>query len=174
MLAQKAGYDVSTPHGAERLQKDIETATGERLSVNTVKRLAGVIPYAHEPRLSTLEIIVRYLGYPSLRALKEAAEGNTSGFSLPGNFIDAAALPLHARLKLAWAPGRQLTLRHCGEGQYEVEEARKSKIQTSDHLRLGYIAEGYPLIVKAVERGGENLGEYTAAPEGGLSKVEII
>lgn len=173
MLAEKAGYDISTPHGAERLQKDIETASGEHLSVNTIKRLAGVIPYDHEPRQSTMEILARYLGYPSLQTLKAALKGHTSGFNLPDNFIDATGLPYHAVLKLVWAPGRQILLRHEGEGKFEVEETENSKLRPGDQLRLGYVAVGYPLIVKEVKRGGNSLGEYTAAVEGGLIKVEI-
>lgn len=33
LLLERAGFDVTTPHGAEKLQKDIESVTCERLSV---------------------------------------------------------------------------------------------------------------------------------------------
>ena len=67
-LSAKAGQDVTTPWGATILQLDIETATGQRLSINTVKRLVGVITSnVKKPRSYTLKIISDYLGYPDWR-----------------------------------------------------------------------------------------------------------
>lgn len=173
LLSAKAGCDVTTPHGAERLRNDIQKETGERLSVNTVKRLTGVIPYEGHPRLSTLEILARYLGFPTLEALRGAAEGNISGFSIPENFIDASALATGALLRMEWAPDRRIAVRHLGEGSYEIVEAENSKLRRGDILALGYVAEGYPLMVREVRRGEDNMGPYTAAADGGLTKVEI-
>ena len=67
-LSEKLGVDVSTPAGATWLQLDIETATGERLGLNTVKRLVGVLSSDAQPRISTIKIISDYLGYPDWRA----------------------------------------------------------------------------------------------------------
>lgn len=173
MLSERAGYDVATPHGAEKLQKDILSATGERLSVNTVKRLTGVLPYESEPRLSTLEILARYLGFGHLESLEAALKENISGFCLPENFIDASTLPPGAMLYLEWAPGRRVAMRHTEGEYYRVEAVENSKLRKGDLLTLGYVAEGYPLIAKDVMRGGINMGEYTAAAEGGLTKVAL-
>ena len=67
-LSEKVKDDVSTPAGATKLQLDIETATGERLGLNTVKRLVGVLSSDAKPRISTIKIISDYLGYPDWRA----------------------------------------------------------------------------------------------------------
>ena len=67
-LSEKLKEDVSTPAGATKLQLDIETATGERLGLNTVKRLVGVLSSDAKPRISTIKIISDYLGYPDWRA----------------------------------------------------------------------------------------------------------
>lgn len=173
ILSKKAGCDVATPHGAERLQNDILKVTGERLSVNTVKRLVGVIHYDGSPRLSTLEILAQYLGFPNLHALQAAAECNISGFCLPDNFVDASSLPHGALLHLEWAPDRKLSATHLADGKYKVVEALNSKLKSGDILSLGFVAEGYPLIVREVWRDEENLGSYTAASDGGLSKVAV-
>lgn len=65
----KAGFDVTTAAGATMLANDIESKTGERLAANTIKRLVGVIPYNNKPRITTLNIIARYLGWPSWESL---------------------------------------------------------------------------------------------------------
>ena len=66
-LSDKVKEYVSTPAGAAKLQLDIEVATGERLGLNTVKRLVGVLPSDAKPRTSTIKIISDYLGYPDWR-----------------------------------------------------------------------------------------------------------
>lgn len=172
-LSAKAGYDVTTPHGAERLQKDIQKLTGELLSVNTIKRLTGVIAYDSTPRLSTLEILARYLGFPTLEALRSASGGKISGFNLPENFTDVSALAPGTVIKMEWAPDRRIVTRHLAGDYYQVEESVNSKLHKGDILCLRYVAEGYPLIVREVRRGGKSIGAYTAASDGGLTKVEI-
>ena len=67
-ITKNLGIDVSTPAGATWLQLDIETRTGDRLGLNTVKRLVGVLPSDAKPRISTIKIISDYLGYPDWRA----------------------------------------------------------------------------------------------------------
>ena len=66
-LSEKLGMDVSTPNGATILQLDIESTTGERLGINTVKRLVGVLHSNAKPRMSTIKIFSDYLGYTDWR-----------------------------------------------------------------------------------------------------------
>lgn len=174
LLAERAGFDISTPHGAEKLQKDILAATGESLSVNTVKRLVGVIPYECHPRLSTLEILSRYLGMTDLKCLLMLLYGQSSEFDIPENFIAAFALPERQHLWIEWAPDRKIILRHIEKGEFIVEESVNSKLRNGDVITLGYVAEGSPLLVRNVVRNGQSLGEYSAAVDTGLFKVSLL
>ncbi|MDE6077072.1 MAG: hypothetical protein K2G29_05010, partial [Muribaculaceae bacterium] len=62
-LSEKIGQDVTTPAGASVLQLDIESVTGESLSLNTVRRLVGVIQSEKlTPRRTTLNIIANDIG----------------------------------------------------------------------------------------------------------------
>lgn len=174
LLAERAGFDVSTPHGAEKLQKDILADTGEQLSVNTVKRLVGVISYEGLPRLSTLEIISRYLRMPDLKTLLAVLHGHSSDFNIPDNFIAAFDLPEGQRILLEWVPERKVILRHTAGGEFIVEESVNSKLKNGDTVTLGYVAQGSPLLIRNVVRGGESLGEYSAATETGLTKAALL
>ena len=69
-LSDKVREDVSTPAGATMLQLDIESTTGERLGLNTVKRLVGVLSSDTKPRISTIKIISDYLGYADWRVFR--------------------------------------------------------------------------------------------------------
>lgn len=174
MLADKAGYDVTTPHGADRLQKDIELASGERLSVNTIKRLTGVIGYEGGLRESTLDIVALYLGYNSARELNIFLSGASSDFRLPSNCMDLASLPADTLMEIEWLPDRKIRLRHLSGGRYLVEESLNSKIKDGDFLSLRIAGEGLPLLASDVERDGKSLGPYTAAPESGVTTVKIL
>lgn len=173
MLSRRAGYDVATPHGAEQLQKEIEAITGDRLSVNTLKRLFGILPYEGEQRASTVDIVAKYLGFRDAKELQSFVEGKVSDFTLPPNYFDLPALKSEVTVIMEWSPGRRITMRRLPDGRYTLTKAVNSKLREGDILDIGVVAEGLPLVAKEVIRKGERLGPYIAAREGGVTKVEI-
>lgn len=173
LLTEKAGRDVTTPCGADYLRNDIEAATGESLSLNTVKRLVGNLPYDSTPRVVTLDILARYLGFSSWELLQEYLAGKISDFNGGEGFIDMTALPKGSLIRIRWEHDRCICVRHIGEGRYVVTESINSKLLSEDVLHLSQIASGFPFMVKMVERKGENLGNYVAARKTGLDTIEI-
>lgn len=176
-LSNKAGYDVDTPHGCERLCLDLQTELGLRdgqgISVNTLKRLTGVLPYSGTPRLSTLDLIAQYLGYTRWKSLYDHLAYTSSAFNWETAYYDLEAQPEETTVDLYWAPDRIVTLRHLGEGQYEVTNQRNSKLRQGDILTISQVALRFPLYVKEVIRGGASLGTYTAAIDQGVEKVRV-
>ena len=173
MLSRRAGYDVATPHGAEQLQKEMEALTGDRLSVNTLKRLVGILPYEGDQRASTLDIVAKYLGFRDAKELQAFVDGKVSDFTMPPNYIDLPALNPDVTVVMEWAPGRRITMRRLSDGRYILTEAINSKLREGDILDIGVAAEGLPLMAREVMRNGVSLGPYIAAREGGVTKVEI-
>lgn len=173
MLSEKAGVDVTSKAGAEFLRNDIEARTGEALSLNTMKRLVGLLPYDSSPREITQDIIARYLGFGNGRMLQEFIDNKISDFKTPEGFIDLKALPKDTGLIICWNPNRRIHLKHSGEGVYEVKEAENSKLLKGDILVLSQVAEGFPFMVSDVRRAGHSLGNYTAAQTEGVSSVEV-
>lgn len=173
MLETKAGYDVRTPAGAERLCNDILAATGQRLGVNTVKRIVGILEYEGTHRPEILDIIALYLDYPSWRLLEADLGDRISEFSGDG-VIDAETLPPSAKMEIGWDPGRRIIIRHVEGRLFKVEESVNSKLQTGDSLLLSQIATGFPLYVSDVVREGKSLGNYTAATINGIKSIDIL
>ncbi len=172
-LSKRAGCDVTSTAGAAALRHDIESVTGERLSVNTIKRLTGVLPYDNTPRVSTLDIVARYLGYESWRSLKAGQIAVDSDFSNKKLFTDMASLPEGQQVKITWEPGRVLALTHRGAGLYTVARSVNGKLRAGDLVQLSMLRVGFPFIAADVERGGLSLGEYTAAPDTGITSLII-
>ena len=170
MLAEKAGYDITTPNGASKLRNDIESRTGERLSLNTIKRITGVLSYDGSLRETTLEIIASYLGFESYMELRTVMENCSFNFDLPEGYFSAARITPGATIDLEWSPARVVTLRHRRDGEFEVVKSVNSKLMSGDTVYIDSIAEGLPLIIKCVVRHGRDLGPFTAALAGGLKK----
>ena len=172
MLSEKSGVDVSTKAGAEFLRNDIESQTGEALSLNTIKRLTGILQYDSNPREITLDILARYLGYKDFNLLKSTINNKVSDFNTTPNFIDLSSQPLNKIFIIKWEPDRSLKISHLGEGVYQVEESVNSKLLAGDFLTLSQISEGFPFMVKEVVRGGKVIGSYTAARTEGVFSIE--
>ena len=174
MLSKKADKDVTTKAGAEFLRNDIETKTGEALSLNTIKRLVGILNYESSPRDITLDIIARYLGYRNYSQLLLILQDKISDFNTPSEFIDLHNLAAGTELSIDWAPDRVLRIKHLEGGNYLVVESVNSKLKKGDILSLSQIAKGFPFMVKEVIRAGESWGNYTAAQVEGISSIEVI
>ncbi len=168
-LSEKIHQDAATPAGAAVLALDIEQKTGQTLSLNTVKRLVGVLPSDTTPRLSTLNIIANYLGYPDWQSLQADTEMQGSGFGENNIFKDMTTLEQGAKVEIAWLPDRRLLLRHDGNGQYEVIKSENCKLLPGDLLTLSKLAIGFPFIADKVFRDGHPLGAYHAAEGAGIT-----
>lgn len=173
LLSKKTGKDVTTSYGADYLRNDIEAVTGEALSLNTVKRLVGNLSYESTPRGVTLDIISRYLGFSSWQILHEYFTGKISDFNVEEGFIDLTAQPSGKVINIRWQPDRCISIKHLDEGKYMVIKSLNSKLHTEDILYLSQIREGFPFIVKMVERNGKNIGNYIAAKKHGIDSVVI-
>lgn len=174
MLKKEAGYDITTSYGSAMLQKDIETKTGQRLGLNTVKRLVGLIDYNSEPRQDTLLIIAGFLGFKTWESLISYINDNISGFDLNNPIVDLELLPPGKKVGIEWDPDRKIQLLHIKYGEYEVLESFNSKLRKGDLLYMSQISEGFPLVVKKVMRDGINIGNYKAGLDTGIKTIEII
>lgn len=173
MLREKAGYNISTGNGAERLRSDIETATGERLSLNTIKRLVGILDYESSPRPVTLNILADYLGFSSWEALDEFCRNGASGFDCNDNFIDLTLIEAGKTISFGWEPDRKISLEALGEGRFRITESANGKLAAGDLLEISHLGEGFPFVAKNVIRNNVSLGSYIAAKDTGIKNLTI-
>ena len=178
LLTKKAGRDVTTASGSAWLLQDIIVVTGEQISLNTVKRLTGVLPTGPDSsqlhlRDTTLNIIASYLGFKDYNDLQCYLADGTSQFRKADGLIDVEELPIGSTIVIRWSPDRELVLRRLDSGEMLVEKASNSQLRVSDRLRIAQIMNGYPLIAKEVIRNGQSLGPFTAAPDYGVTFVGI-
>ena len=167
-LSEKSGNELRLSRDCELLVLDIESATGEHIGVNTMKRLLGFIADERMPRTSTLDVIAHYLGYENWDALRLVDENSSnSSFDDRDEYL-ACYLEPGQQLVIYYPPNRSLTIKHLDGNRFQVMESENSKLIAGDLLTLTHIVRGYPLLVAEVIRDGQNLAAFTAGKAQGI------
>ena len=168
LLGQRCKRAIRRSADCEFLTLDIETVTGEHIGVNTMKRLLGFISDERQPRLSTLDVIARYLGYDCWETLQALDDKSNSAFESDANEVRSCELCAGQRVAISYLPDRRLLLEYTGNGAYRVMESENSKLMAGDELWLTHLVKGYPLLVSRVIRQGHDLGAFTAGKTQGI------
>lgn len=173
MLTTKAARPLTSPGGAQYLRDDIERVTGERLSINTIKRLLGIIEYDSTPRQTVLDIVARYLGFDMWDQVLAYYIKGVSDFDIPEDFVETSKLRAGAKVSFEWMPDRKITLIKQEDDTFLVDAAVNSKLQKKDIISAKYLCEGFPFMAQKVIRAGSDLGRYVAAKETGIKNLNI-
>ena len=169
-LKHKSGVDFQDPSDAAQLALDIETVTGEHVGVNTMKRLLGMIDDEREPRVSTLNIVARYLGFADWEELRLFDNGSNSDFGDDEEgVLVASSLSEGCMLSISYAPDRVVRLCHLHGDHFVVEHSANSKLKEGDEIVVTHFVKGYPLLVGEVIRNGKSLGRFIAGRERGIN-----
>ena len=168
-LEEKKGSPIRSSSDCERLALDIESATGERLGVTTLKRLLGFTSEKAEPRISTIDIIARYLGFESYSILEDSINNKgDSEFDDVSETILSSSLSPGEEIKILYSPDRSLIITHLEEDKFIVKESINGSLKEGDIVFVDSFTNSLPLIVKNVIRLGESLGPYTAGKKFGI------
>ena len=174
MVAKKYGRPVATSTDFEILSIDIERETGEHLSASTLKRMWGYVSLHPVPRVATLNVLSRYLGFNSFQDFCKSLasdEDETSVF-FGATCISARDLNEGDTIRLGWAPDRLVELRYLGRFEFVVVEAVNTKLKKGDRFEQSDIIQGYPLYISRILRDGKYTRPYMAAVKEGLNRVE--
>ena len=169
LLKQKSGHDLRLSADCEYLALDIESVTGEHIGVNTLKRLLGFIDDEREPRISTLDIIARYLALSSWDELRIYDDKSNSSFESTSDEIRVQELTVGQQIQISYLPDRQLIIEYQGNNTFLILSSKNSKLQDDDQMTLTHIVSGYPLLVSEVIRHGQSLGSFTAGKAQGIA-----
>lgn len=173
-LEVKIGQEIRYHTDLEYLCIEIEKETKRCISLNTLKRLFGLIDDIREPRLYTLDTIAIYLGYSNwdiyLSSLTQS--GNSSFNSMQEIVIDE--LSPGAIVEFKYDPDRIVRVRYLGDDLFKVIESEKSKLAVDDTMEITHFVLNYPLIALDVKRNKKSLGRFTAGKVGGITELKLI
>lgn len=170
-VENKYGRRIATTTDFESLSVVIEHQIGEMVSSSTLKRLWGYVSLNPTPRIATLDVLSRYLGY---KDFKQFCENLKESKTYDSNFFTAqclivADLEPGTNVTIGWLPNRLVTLNYMGEFSFEVVMSENSQLKVGDRFELTEIIAGYPLYISRVLRDGEYTPPFVAGRQGGIN-----
>jgi len=174
LIEQRFGREIRYPADVEALHYDVLASTGENISVNTLKRLLGMVTDVKQARPFTLDTIAHYVGHESWEAMSRfAREIGNSGFE-DVDSVDIASLKGGDVIELTYPPNRMVRMCHRQGDECVVIESVNSKLCKGDVVDVSHLVLGYTLYAKNVTRNGNSMGCFTAGKIGGISSIRII
>ncbi len=167
---------VSRSADFDNLSEDIENATQELLSASTLKRLWGYVSYLSNPRLYTLDVLSRYIGYKDFGNFCDEIHNDpeyVSGF-LSEESLVAASLETGALVRVGWNPNRVVTLKYVGDNRFEVMDVQNASLRPGDRFILPTVVKGFPMYIPYIERYGGRTPMYVAGYQGGITLVKKL
>lgn len=174
-VENKYGRRIATSTDFESLSVVIEHNTGELLSSSTLKRLWGYVSLNPTPRMSTLDILSRFIGHKDFKTFcKSLTDSNVFSSSFfSSRYLSVSDLETGVKVILGWAPDRMVEIRYLGNLVFEVEKSLNSKLKEGDRFETSDIILGYPLFLPRILRNGEYTPAYVAGQNGGISTLTV-
>lgn len=170
------GRRIATSTDFEALSVMIEHQTRELISASTLKRLWGYVSLNPTPRITTLDVLARYIGQHSFKKfcnMLRESNVSVSGF-FTSRCIVTSDLEIGDKIAVGWAPNRLVTLGYKGDYEFEVIASENSQLLAGDILELNEITMGYPLVVPRILRDGKYTPAYIAGRNGGINHLKKI
>ena len=173
-IETKFGREIRYPVDCEALAGEIHNICKRRISASTLKRLFGLVKGIKEPRLYTLDVIARYLGYDNWDVYLEKLNKIDSSEFKKIEEIAVENLNKGAIFEFGYEPDRTVAVEYKGKYHFEVLETKNSKLQKGDLIHTHNLVLNYPLLVKKVIRNGVDIGQYTAGKISGITFIRKI
>ncbi|MEE0805124.1 MAG: hypothetical protein U0L77_06850 [Prevotellamassilia sp.] len=181
--AKIIGYPCSNKE-YEIVAEDIYTTLGDRLGINTLKRMFGKLNDNVTPTQTSLNIIARYLGYCDWDTYEESLINDSIHFShydeTQGKNLDYVCtdnLNCGAYVEFCYEPDGRMRLRYIGNYRFVIMACTCNSLQIGDILEIRYFQNGCTLISHTVTRQGIciNNGQILkiACLRGGISFLKV-
>lgn len=145
---------------------------GEGLSVTTLKRCWGYVTSEVRPRLHTLDVLARFVGYGNYAHFVQShGDGDAGDSSRPvlGEWLRPRVdLKVNDRVQLTWQPGRVCVIRYLGNEQFVVESSERTRLQPGNTFYCGVIIEGEPMFARDLVIDGRSPVGYECGKRGGV------
>ena len=174
-VENKYGRRIATTTDFESLSFVIEHQIGEQISSSTLKRLWGYVSLNPTPRIATLDVLSRYVGFRDFKgfctSLKDSQAFTSTFFSSKCQTV--AELAQGATVQIGWAPNRLVKLNYLGDFQFEVISSENSQLREGDRFELSEIIVGYPLYISRILRNGVYTPSYVAGQIDGINLLKV-
>lgn len=169
------GRRISTSTDFESLSVVIEHKIGELVSSSTLKRLWGYVSLNPTPRISTLDVLARFVGHKDFRSFCDGLKDSKAFVStfFKSDYLSVSNLNKGDVVTIGWTPNRVVRMVYSGDLKFEVIESVNSKLKKGDIFELDEIIIGYPMVISRILRDGAYTPSYIAGQQGGLTMIKV-
>lgn len=163
------GRRLSTHGDFIRLSEILFERTHERVSPTTLRRIWGFCNEGVSPRQFTLDVLSRFLLFRDYSDFCSNAcnEELQSGLCLGGK-IETDCLSEGRLLRMSWLPDRCCLLRHLGNGNFRIVEARNTKLSVGDTFTCHLFIDHEPAYLDNLFHDGQGPMRYVAGRQSGV------
>lgn len=169
-VERKAGKAMKIPSDFEWLSDKIEARTKDCVSASTLMRLWGYRKGV-TPRQATLDVLARYVGcddYVTFTHSPAPDDDESSSDEIISRCLRTEELQAGQRLVLSWYPDRRCLVVLREDGNFEILEAEKTKLNVGDIFHCDLFIENEPLYMRLLghDRGQGTM--YVAGKKNGI------
>lgn len=169
-VARRFGRRLETTTDFVRLAEAVAASKAGYVSPSTLKRYWGYVRDSYSTkRISTLDILARYIGFASFShyaSTIEQSENSDSDFNSSLS-LDVQTLSPETEIEISWHPDRMILARYLGKLSFRVIESRNSRLKPGDHIKCMTLVKGHPLIM-TVSSPGKKEVVYIAGKQYGI------
>ncbi|MBQ4376443.1 MAG: hypothetical protein II793_01960 [Bacteroidales bacterium] len=154
----------------------IRQRTHETVGVNTLKRFYNYGCQSAIPRMQTLNVLARSLGYRNYDDFCNhyADTSDSASDIVMGQHISSSLLVVGERILLRWNPGRECLAEYLGNDTYRVVTSQQTKLAVGDTFQAPFFALGHTAMLANLIHGDTSFPLYEIGKQGGLTLAEIV
>lgn len=171
-VEEKARQQFDSPKDFVRLSQSVLKSTSEYISPTTLKRIWGYLSDSTTPRVSTLDVLARYIGYLDYAHFSEEdKKGERQSDIARDGCISVESLSVADRLVVSWLPDRCIRVVYQGYGRFVITEAQKTQLAVGDSFSCHLFINHEPLFLDRLIHQGRGPYVYLVGKKDGI-KVE--
>lgn len=175
LVCEAAGCQANTPGDFYTIMAFVESRTHESIGLTTIKRLWQYGGLSSTPRMATLDVLARAIGYLHYADFCEHYGDCTPSSDLVlGPNVKASDLLPGDQLMLRWNPGREMTVEYLGNSTFRVLKIEGSKLSVGDTFQAAFFALGHAAMLSNIIHGDLSWPLYEIGQQGGLTLLRKL
>ena len=173
-VEDKMGRKMKTPKDFTLLGSSIWNSIHEMISPTTLKRLWGYIDGAEQTRVSTLDILSKFLEFKDWDDFMNHLDRGGDSDPVLSFHIGIEELVPGDRVFISWKPDRRCTFRYLGNATFIVEKSQNSKLRKGDTFSTTLFILNEPLYLSNFVQGDNPPVPFVVGNRDGLCELQRI
>lgn len=177
-IEETLGSQIKTPKDFVFLSKNIFTRQHVHISPTTLKRIWGYLKEKTTTRISTLNILSRFIGYKDWNDFClnfSSIDIELQEYAITNKKISTNELEKGEIIEVNWYPNKYWKLCYTGNGSFKILQSQNSKLDSGDTFNCYLFIEGEPLYIDKLLHKNYQPTAYMVGAKGGITfnKIEI-